>query len=628
MNTLLKYKKYILPVGFVIAGILIGTLIGRKSSNQQSSASPNQQITEPAHQHISDAQHQIWTCSMHPQIRMDKEGDCPICGMDLIPLQNNQATIDEDAIEMSEAAMKLAEVQTAVVTRGAASREVLLYGKIQVDERQLQSQAAHVPGRIEKLMVNVTGETVKSGQLIATIYSPELVTAQKELLEAKSMKDKYPSLLEAAREKLRNWKLSDKQISEIESSGKIAQTFNLYANTSGVITNRKVSEGDYVQKGTVLFEVANFGQIWGVFDAYESDLPWISMNQEVEFTAQAVPGKTFKGKVSFIDPVIDPATRTARVRVSLGNPGLQLKPEMFINGAVKSTMKGSGKDLIIPQSAVLWTGKRSVVYVRIREAEHPTFKMREITLGPAMKETYLVQDGLSEGDEIVVNGTFSVDAAAQLAGKTSMMNTSGEKMNVAHNHSEMNMSKTNDEHLSFKVGGNCEMCKDRIEKAAKAVTGVTKANWDMNTQVLHLDITKGADVNKIHASIAASGHDTEKTKAPDNIYKKLPECCLYERLTVNQSSSVKPEHAMFKVAGNCEMCKDRIEKAAKTVKGVVSAEWSAEQQVLHLGYNKGVTSVETVQKAVASAGHDTEKYKASDAVYNKLPECCLYERLK
>lgn len=437
MKSIDKYKKYLVPAAVLIAGIVIGILIGHKSSTHPINKSSNQQIDTSTHRHTDESAHQIWTCSMHPQIRMDKPGDCPICGMDLIPLQNNQADIDEDAIEMSEAAMKLAEVQTAMVTRGAATRDVLLYGKIRIDERQLQSQSAHVPGRIEKLLVNVTGETVKMGQLIAVIYSPELVTAQKELIEARSLKDKYPSLLEAAREKLRNWKLSDNQISEIESSGNITQTFNIYANTSGVVMNRKVNEGDYVQKGSVLFDVANLGQVWGVFDAYESDLPWIAMNQEIEFSAQAVPGKTFKGKVSFIDPVIDPSTRTARVRVTLANPGLLLKPEMFINGVVKSTLKNGGNDLIIPQSAVLWTGTRSVVYIKVPGTEHPAFKMREITLGPAMKETYVVQEGLSEGEEIVVNGTFSVDAAAQLAGKKTMMNPGGGKVSTGHNHGEM-----------------------------------------------------------------------------------------------------------------------------------------------------------------------------------------------
>ena len=422
---------------FLLSGLWLGWLLFHKSGE-----AVIQNTGEQVHEHSKEEQY-IWSCSMHPQIRRDEPGNCPICGMDLIPLQNNQVSIDEDAISMSEAAIRLAEVQTALVSYGKISRDVLLYGKIQFDERHLQSQAAHVPGRIEKLLVNITGETVKSGQQIATIYSPDLVTTQKELLEALSMKDKYPTLIEAVREKLRNWKLSDAQIREIESSGSISSTYNIYSNTTGVVTELKVNQGDYVQTGSVLFTVADLSQVWGVFDAYESDLPWISKNQEVEFTTQAVPGKVFKGKVSFIDPLIDPVTRTARVRITLENPDLQLKPEMFINGTIRSTLNNGGKELTIPQSAVLWTGIRSLVYVKVPGTEHPTFKMREIKLGPAMKNAYVIQEGLSEGEEIVVNGTFSVDATAQLAGKKTMMNPGESKVSAGHDHGaiELNVGK-------------------------------------------------------------------------------------------------------------------------------------------------------------------------------------------
>ncbi len=335
---------------------------------------------------------------------------------------------------MSESALKLAEVQTIIVSRGSTSKEVMLYGKIQLNESLLQSQTAHVPGRIEQLTVNVTGETVNKGQLIARVYSPELITAQKELIEALSMKEKYPAFVEAAREKLRNWKLSDEQISVIEKSGIVNSVSEIFANTSGIVLDRKVSEGDYIAKGAVLYDVADLSRVWGVFDAYESDLPWISMNQTMEFTARAVPGDIFTGRVSFIDPFINPATRTARIRVEVNNRGRQLKPEMFINGTLHSAVKAGGKELIIPQSAVLWTGRRSIVYVKIPDSEQPSFKMREISLGASMKDTYIVVEGLSEGEEIVANGTFSVDAAAQLAGKPSMMSPEGGAAKTGHEH--------------------------------------------------------------------------------------------------------------------------------------------------------------------------------------------------
>lgn len=408
-------NKYIRSSLLVIAGLVLGWAFFHHpaaSDKTEQKTVQGENVAETA----------IWTCAMHPQIRMDKPGKCPICGMDLIPLQKSDAEIDDDAIEMSESAIKLAEVQTSVVERGNASKTLLLYGKIQPDEKLLQSQTAHVPGRIEKLFINVTGEMVKKGQLIARIYSPDLVNAQKELLEAVKMKDKYPSFLDAARGKLRNWKLSDQQIHDIEASGVVNPSSDIYANTAGIVTAIKVNEGDYINRGAVLFDVSDLSRVWAVFDAYESDLPWIAIGQKVTFNTQAVPGKIFEGKVSFIDPVIDPLTRIARVRVELANQYLQLKPELFINGTLTSYRRDKSEQVIIPQSAVLWTGPRSIVYVKIPATEYPSFKMREITLGASMNDSYIVLDGLNEGEEIVTNGTFNIDAAAQLAGKPSMMN--------------------------------------------------------------------------------------------------------------------------------------------------------------------------------------------------------------
>ena len=624
----MKAKKFFLNTYFkgslfVIAGLLIGWLLFYHSTPEGST------VTTEVHEH-SETEKTIWTCSMHPQFRMDNPGDCPICGMDLIPLKNADAEIDDQAIEMSESAMKLAQIQTSFVSKGSASKDLRLYGKIQMDERLQQSQTAHVPGRIEELMINVTGEKVKKGQLIARIYSPELVTSQKELVEAISLKDKYPELIKAAREKLHNWKLSDSQITEIERSGKVRSVFDIYANTSGIVNEIKVNEGDYIAKGTVIFDVVDLSKVWGVFDAYESDLAWISMNQSVEFTAQAIPGKTFTGKISFIDPVIDARTRIARVRIELNNSDQELKPEMFINGIIHSSLKGMENQLAIPQSAVLWTGKRSVVYVKIGDAEHPAFKLREITLGSAMKDTYIVVDGLTEGEEIVTNGTFSVDAAAQLAGKTSMMNPV-EKSESGDGMSGMKMDgKTeNMNQFNFKVAGNCSMCKDRIEAAAKSVNGVSDAEWSSENQMLKIKYDdKLSSTDIVQEAIAKVGHDTEKFKADDSVYKDLHECCLYERLSYPEKQDTSIEDKMFKVAGNCGMCKDRIEKAAKSVKGVMSANWSSENQMLSLKYNNKQTTLDIVQKAIAKVGHDTENYKADDSVYSALPECCLYDRTK
>jgi Cu(I)/Ag(I) efflux system membrane fusion protein len=368
----------------------------------------------------------IWTCSMHPQIRMNEPGKCPICGMDLIPLvQSSTASPDSEAIQLSKDAAQLANVMTTVVTKNKPVKEVRLFGKVQADERLFQSQTSHVPGRIERLNINFTGESVVKGQLLAEIYSPELVTAQQELLETAKTKQLQPELYEASREKLRLWKLTDDQISKIERSGVIQNNFDVLSNTSGTVTARRVNSGDHVSEGTVLFDIADLSKVWIMFDAYESDLQFLHLGEKLTFTLQALPGINFTGSIIFIDPVIDPVTRVAKVRVETGNKSGILKPEMFATGIVSSALSEYRENVVVPQSAVLWTGKRSVVYVKEPGSSEPVFKIREVELGPMLGDSYVIVSGLSEGEEIVTNGTFSIDAAAQLEGKPSMMNPKG-----------------------------------------------------------------------------------------------------------------------------------------------------------------------------------------------------------
>lgn len=384
------------------------------------------------HNHQSEvAQGTIWTCAMHPQIKMPQPGKCPICGMDLIPLvKSGTSKTSPDAIHLTKEAAELANVFTTKVSRQNPVKDLRLYGKVQVDERLFQSQVAHVPGRIEKLFVNFTGETVRKGQKLAEIYSPELVTAQQELLETVKTKQIQPELYEASKEKLRQWKLTDEQIGSIESSGTIIKNFEVLSNTSGTVTSRRVSYGDYVSEGTVLFDIADLSHVWVLFDAYETDLPFIRQRQNVKFYIQAIPGTDFSGNIVFIDPVIDPVTRAAKVRVEASNLNGRLKPEMFATGVVTSSLKEFSNNIVIPKSSVLWTGKRSIVYVKESGSDESIFNLREIGLGPMLGDSYVVTDGLSEGEEIVTSGTFSVDAAAQLEGKPSMMNPRGVKVNT------------------------------------------------------------------------------------------------------------------------------------------------------------------------------------------------------
>lgn len=367
----------------------------------------------------------IWTCSMDPQIRRSEPGKCPICGMDLIPLEEDTGDGDPMEIKMSPTAMQLANVQTAIVGFGPSVRELRLTGKVQPDERLKFSQVTHIEGRVEQLAVNFTGEPVRKGQQLAMLYSPELVTAQEELFAAQKIKDMQPALLEAAKQKLRNWKLTGAQIERILASGKAQERFPILADVSGIVLEKRVNLGDYLMRGMSLYDIVDLSRVWVLFNVYESDMAWAKVGSTVEFTVQSLPGERFKGRIAFIDPVINPMTRVATARVEVANSGGKLKPEMFAEGVIKTQMGGKKEGLIVPKSAVLWTGKRSVVYVKNTSETGISFLMRELTLGPLSGEGYLIEEGLQAGEEIAVSGVFSIDAAAQLAGKPSMMNPEG-----------------------------------------------------------------------------------------------------------------------------------------------------------------------------------------------------------
>ncbi len=518
-NKIIKYTLY----GLIFAaGIFIGWLLFNGHARHD-------QSTEHNH-----SESQIWTCSMHPQIRQDKPGKCPICAMDLIPLKtqgSSNAIIDSDAIQLSEEAVALADIQTTIVSRSNPVKEIRLYGTVKPNERLLHSQVSHVSGRIENLAVNSTGETVRTGQVIATIYSPDLLNAQQELLEAKKLANSQPALLNAVREKLRLWKFTDSQIAEIEQTGKVSPTVNIRANTGGVVVTKRVAQGDYVNQGSVLFDLADLSSVWVVFDAYESDLLYLKAGNKVEYTSQSLPGKTFIGKISFIDPVLNPITRTASIRVEAANPHLELKPEMYANAVIKTSVKRNGNEIVIPKTAVLWTGKRSIVYVKQPATNPPVFKLREIELGTSLGDGYVVLSGINDGEEIVTNGVFTIDASAQLEGKRSMMNMDIVKQEIKHkNNVKKSVMPRVRDNVILIVQGLCDMCKERIEAAANSIKGVSSAVWDSETNQLKLSFDPAqTSLDTIGKVIANAGHDNEKYKADDKKYNTLPGCCKYRR---------------------------------------------------------------------------------------------------
>jgi len=402
-------KKTIIYTGLaLIIGLFIGYLVFSGSDN----------TTEETHAEHSAAEDTIWTCSMHPQIMQPEPGDCPICGMELIPADQSDATIA--GFTMTENAMKLANIQTTIVGTSNADKSVTLSGTLETNEELNAVQSSYFAGRIEQLFINTTGEQVKIGQILATIYSPELVAAQQELLTALKLKESQPKLYQAVRNKLKNWKLSDSQINSIEESGKVKENFPVFASNSGTVTEKMVNEGDYVNRGQPLYKVANLTKVWAVFDAYEQQLSNLKEGQKLQISVNAFADESFSGTIDFIDPILDNSARTTEVRVVLDNRDGKLKPGMFVQAEVELEATEDSQISIL-KSAVMWTGERSVVYLKT-DPNTTQFEMKEVKLGSEIGDSYQILEGLAEGDEVVTNGTFTVDAAAQLQGKKSMMN--------------------------------------------------------------------------------------------------------------------------------------------------------------------------------------------------------------
>jgi len=537
--------KIFINVLLFVLGILAGWFVF-SSSGRHSGESHSQSVS------------QEYTCSMHPQIRThDASAKCPLCGMDLIPVAiEDGASHNEDSFTMSAAAVALANVETIEAKKSEPQKMLRLYGNIQANELRKHSQTTHISGRIEKLFVNFEGEQVKSGRILASIYSPELLVAQTEFLEA--VKQKHPVITEAARERLRFLKITEEQISELERTGKANPYINVFADVSGIVIAKKTERGEHVEAGDVLFDLADLSSVWAVFNAYESDLPYLKVGDLIGYTVNSLPGSVFTGRVEFISPVVDSESRTAKVRMETANKNLKLKPGMLANALIHNA-KTSGENIILPKTAVLWTGERSVVYTAEKQ-ENGTlnFHLREVKLGTALGDSVVVVSGISEGEFVVASGVFAVDASAQLAGKKSMMNLppqQGDAMNTvttlaiaaicttafacdehkAHHQpvaqekaATVQMHDASVQKIVLSVNGACEWCKAKIEDTAKSIEGVKTAEWSLSSKILNVAFDAGkTSPSAISKAIAAIGYDTEMDKASDAAYNALPGCCKY-----------------------------------------------------------------------------------------------------
>ena len=453
-------SSILLPL-LVISVFLGGWWIGRPAKKSTTTAEQGDSQTK-------------WTCSMHPTVRQDGPGLCPICEMDLIPVSASGVGGFRDVNLTPDAVARL-DIRVAPVMRQAATNWLRFLGRVAPDETRVTTTTARMDGRLDRLFVDYTGITIREGDHLAEIYSPDLYIAQEELIEAKRALATNPdrtrkALYRAAGEKLRLLGIAPEQITAIEQQQEPTDHLTLNARQDGIVLKLHKREGDYVKEGEALYSLADLSRVWVFLEAYEDDLPWLRFAQEVEFHANALPGRTFSGKIAFIDPILDEARRIARIRVNVENPDRALKPGMFVRGEVKSVLAGdrvmypdlagkwispmhpeimkdgpgkcdicgmalvraeelgfaTGGDpgelpLLVPASAVLRTGDRAVVYRRIGTDDGITFEGREIVLGPRAGDHFVVESGLREGDLVVTRGAFKLDSELQIQARTAMM---------------------------------------------------------------------------------------------------------------------------------------------------------------------------------------------------------------
>ncbi len=393
---------------------------------------------------------EVWTCSMHPQIQLPKQGKCPICFMDLIPVDAAGGDdLGPRQIRMSESSMQLAQITVSRVVRGNAQQQLRLFGKLAVDETRLSRISARVGGRIDRLYINTTGQQVKHGETMLELYSPELLSAQKELIATKAslagiaqsnsdiLKSTAESNVRAAAEKLRLLGFTSEQIAGIETQSDVSEHLAVKAPESGIVIEKMVVEGQYVEPGMDLFRIADLSKMWAVFEAYESEISFLSVGDEIRFVVESFPGEQFTAKIDFINPTLDPMTRTVQVRAIVNNTNRQLKPETFATAIVNTTTASddaSAQSLLVPATAVLFTGTRAVVYVQLPSEEGPLFEGREITIGQRVGDQYIVVEGLNEGDMVVTNGAFRLDSELQIQAKPSMMSAPDRSSSVSTGH--------------------------------------------------------------------------------------------------------------------------------------------------------------------------------------------------
>ena len=346
--------------------------------------------------------------AMHPWIKSDKPGRCTICGMQLTPVYEGEAgvTVGGDMISLSESSIRVLNVQTTEVKTQALTKTLTVAGTIDDDDSKHRVLSAYIPGRVEKLHVSYVGAEVKSGEPLAEFYSPMLLQTEREYRVASG------DLRDAVASRLRQMGLTDAQIKSLPEKPADKLTSQILSPISGTVVEKKIYEGQYVQEGERLFELADFATMWFQFRAYEQDLPWIRVGQKVDVSTPSLPGKNVTGVIKFIDPNLDEATRSTKVRVELENPlvdGRRLfSHRLYADGVVHLE---APEVLAAPRSAIIQTGPQAVAFV---DEGGGGYARRVLKLGRRGDALVEVLTGLEAGEKVVVNGNLLIDGQAEM----------------------------------------------------------------------------------------------------------------------------------------------------------------------------------------------------------------------